>query len=203
MTTHEPLSQGGHFSHWLGGAANRRWTPIQWRWSGVRARLTGVELQRRASSARHRLGERGNGQWWQSSSGGAGAPQQSHPGAARSPINKLSAGGGLGSNGTTFFSSNMYPPPPPGPVARPVTIIRPSGKELSRNGLKLCEKMRESERESPPDCCHNYSKFTAIWHPILQSCSAARSRIRGYFWTAAISLCLPPFLRCISLPFQT
>ena len=48
-------------------------------------------------------------------------PPQSHPGAARSPANKGGAGG-------TFFTSNMYPPPPPGPVARPVTIIRPSGK---------------------------------------------------------------------------
>ena len=60
-------------------------------------------------------------------------PPQSHP--------KMSTGG---TGGGTFFTSNMYPPPPPGPVARPVTIIRPSGKMFGRYVLKLCEQMRDS-----------------------------------------------------------
>ena len=37
---------------------------------------------------------------------------------ARSPVNKVSS----------YFSSSMYPPPPPAPMARPVAIIRSSGK---------------------------------------------------------------------------
>lgn len=50
---------------------------------------------------------------------------QSHPGTARSPMNKISGGG---TTGTYYTSSTaMYPPGPPAPMARPVTIVRPSG----------------------------------------------------------------------------
>ena len=59
--------------------------------------------------------------------------QQQHQ--SRSPGNNNSSKSVPG--GAYNFSSAMYPPPPPAPMARPVAIIRSSGKGQSRRSQTL------------------------------------------------------------------
>jgi hypothetical protein len=66
----------------------------------------------------------------QSTSGSQGGGQI-HPGHSRSPLNNNNNNGGGKQGGPpTYYSttSAMFPPPPPAPMARPVTIIRSTGK---------------------------------------------------------------------------
>jgi nuclear factor I len=76
----------------------------------------------------------------QSTSGSQGGGQI-HPGHSRSPLSNNNNNGGGGKQGgpPTYYSttSAMFPPPPPAPMARPVTIIRSTGKKKLLSSFRL------------------------------------------------------------------